>query len=81
MVTKEFIRSQMIRLEANYGQERFNITQSMFDLWVDMFKTLEPEGLKASVDEYIRTNDYPPTVSGILKIYNQKMLLINKLVL
>ena len=62
----------MQRLEQNYGVERFKITQEMFDLWVEMFKDYSSEGLKLSVDEYIQTNEYPPTVASIVKIYNAK---------
>lgn len=72
MATKGFIQAQLKKLESNYGKERFKVTQPMFDLWVDMFKEYKEEGLKVSVDEYIRTNEYPPTVASIVKIYKEK---------
>ena len=72
MANREFILAQMKRLENNYTKERFKITQQMFDLWADMLGNLEEDGIKVSVDEYIRTNEYPPTVGSIVKIYEAK---------
>lgn len=62
----------MIKLEQNYGKDRFKITQQIFDLWSEMFKDYSEEGLKVSVDEYIQTSEYPPTVASIAKIYRTK---------
>ena len=62
----------MIKLEQNYGKDRFKITQQIFDLWSEMFKDYSEEGLKVSVDEYIKTSEYPPTVASIAKIYREK---------
>lgn len=61
-----------MRLEQNYGVDRFKITLEMFNLWYEMFKDCEEEGLKVSVDEYLRTSEYPPTVASIAKIYKAK---------
>lgn len=69
---KKFLKEQMMRIETNYGKDRFQITKQMFDLWYEMFQNLDENGIKASVDEYIRTNEYPPTVASIIKIYNGK---------
>ena len=62
----------MIKLERNYGSDRFKITQQMFELWAEMFKDYSEEGFKVSVDEYIKTSEYPPTVASISKIYKEK---------
>lgn len=72
MANRNFIKAQMQRLECNYGMDRFKITKQMFELWCEMFQDLNEDGIKASVDEYIRTNEYPPSVASIMKIYSQK---------
>ncbi len=72
MVDKVFLKDQMIRLETNYGKDRFKITKQMFELWYEMFSDYDPEGIKASVSEYIRTNEFPPTVASINNIYERK---------
>lgn len=72
MASREFMQKQVKRLETNYGKERFKVTQQMFDLWADMFKDLDEDGIKVSVDEYIKTNEFPPTVASIMKIYDAK---------
>lgn len=69
---KQFLKEQMMRLEANFTTERFKITKQMFDLWYEMFKDLEEEGVRVSINEYIRTSEYPPTVASIMKIYDAK---------
>ena len=72
MASKQFIQAQLKKLESNYGKERFKVTQPMFDLWSDMFKDYNEEGLEVSVNEYILTNEYPPSVASIAKIYKVK---------
>lgn len=72
MAERIFIQQQLKRLETNYGKERFKITQPMFELWAEMFKDLDENGIKASVDEYIKTSEFPPNVASIMKIYNAK---------
>lgn len=69
---KKFLRDQMIKLETNYGKDRFKITKEMFELWYEMFKDFSEEGIKSSVNQYIRENEYPPTIAGIMKIYREK---------
>lgn len=72
MISNKFLSKQMMKLEQNYGKDRFKITQQMFDLWSDMFKDYDEEGLRVSVDEYIQTSEYPPTIGSIAKIYRAK---------
>lgn len=72
MASRAFIQAQLKKLENNFGKERFKVTQPMFNLWADMFKDYNEEGLRVSVDEYMRTNEFPPTVGSIAKIYKAK---------
>ena len=69
---KQFLKTQMMRLETNYGSDRFRITKPMFDLWMEMFADCEEAGIKASVNEYMLNNEYPPTIASIMKIYREK---------
>lgn len=69
---KGFMKTQMMRLEANYGMEKFKITKEVYELWLDMFKDVDEKGFEASVNEYIRKNEFPPTVASIMKIYITK---------
>lgn len=72
MASREFIKNQVVRLEDNYGSDRFKLTQPMFELWCEMFKDANEDGLKVSVDEYIASNEYAPNIAGIMKIYKAK---------
>lgn len=72
MASRNFIHSQILKIERNYGKDRFKVTQEMFELWNEMFKNYNEEGLRVSVDEYIKTNEYPPNVGSIAKIYKAK---------
>jgi hypothetical protein len=71
-MNKKFLQSEMMRIETNYGQDKFKITAEMFNLWWDMFKDLKEEGVKVSVTEYIKNHEYPPNIAGIMKIYTAK---------
>ena len=73
MASREFIKSQLLKLEQNYGRERFKVTQPLFELWNEMLGKLEEDGLRVSVEEYIKTNEYPPSVASIAKIYKAKL--------
>lgn len=59
------------RIEMAYPT-KIHFTQGMVDLWYEMFSELEEEGVKTSIDEYIKTNDFPPSVASIMKIYKAK---------
>ena len=72
MAGRTFIQKQLKLLEANFGNERFKVTQPLFELWAEMFKDLDEEGIRVSVNEYIKTSEYPPTVASIMKIYNAR---------
>lgn len=72
MASRQFIYSQMTKIEKNFGKERFKFTQELFEIWNDVFKDYDEEGLKKSVDECIKSSEYPPTVASIVKIYNAK---------
>ena len=71
MLDKKFLAEQMARIEANYGRDRFKITQQVFDLWFEMFSDCEKAGFKASVEKYMKTNEFAPTVAGIRKVYEE----------
>lgn len=68
---KAFLREQMIRLETNYGKDKFVITKDMFDLWYEMFQECEEEGLKLAVDRCIKENEFAPNIAGLMKYYKE----------
>lgn len=72
MAGREFIQKQLKRMEQNFGKEKFKVTQPLFELWAEMFQDLDEEGIRVSVNEYIKTSEYPPTVASIMKIYNAR---------
>jgi hypothetical protein len=71
MISKKFLLKQMSKIELNYGKERFNVTQDMFDLWYEMFSECEEEGLKMAVDKCIRENEFAPNIAGLMKYYKE----------
>lgn len=68
---KKFLRTQMIKLETNYGRDKFQITPEMFDLWYEMFSNCAEEGLKLAVDKCIMENEYAPNIAGLMKYYKE----------
>lgn len=71
MINKKFLQAQMKRIETNYGKAKFNVTQEVFDLWYEMFSKYDPNGFKVAIDEYMRTNEFPPNIAGITKTYQK----------
>lgn len=68
---KAFLREQMIKLETNYGKDKFVITKEMFDLWYEMFQDCEEEGLELAVKKCIRENEFAPNIAGLMKHYKE----------
>ena len=53
----------MIKLETNYGKDKFHISKDIFDLWFEMFAGCEEQGLKLAIEKYIRESEYPPNIA------------------
>lgn len=68
---KAFLREQMIKLETNYGKDKFVITKEMFDLWYEMFQECEEEGLELAVKKCIKENEFAPNIAGLMKHYKE----------
>ena len=68
---KKFLKDQMIKLETNYGKDKFHISKDIFDLWFEMFAGCEEQGLKLAIEKYIRESEYPPNIAGIMKCYKE----------
>ena len=79
-ITKDFLKKQMCRLETNYGKEKFRITQDIFDLWYDMFKDCNEQGLKLAVDKCIKESEFAPNIAGLMKYYRELETKHNELV-
>lgn len=71
MIDKNFLKEQMIRLELNYGKDKFKITKPMYELWFEMFKDYDPKGLKAAIDKYMMTSEFAPNVASINNTYQK----------
>ena len=68
---KAFLREQMIKLETNYGKDKFVITKEMFDLWYEMFCDCNEEGLGLAVNKCIKENEFAPNIAGLMKYYKE----------
>lgn len=68
---KAFLREQMIRLETNYGSDKFVITKDMFNLWYEMFKDCSKDNLVLAVNKCIKESEFAPNVAGIMKYYKE----------
>lgn len=66
---KAFLREQMMKLETNYGKDKFVITKEMFELWYEMFQNCEEPGLKLAVDKCIKESEFAPNIAGLMKYY------------
>lgn len=65
----KFLREQMIKLETNYGKDKFHITKEIFDLWKEMFADCNEQAFKLAVDKCIKENEFAPNIAGLMKYY------------
>jgi hypothetical protein len=68
-MTREFIKSQVAKLKQAY--EKFNINQSQFDLWCECFQMCNEKDFELAVANYIKGNEFPPTIAGVMKYYRE----------
>ena len=73
MITKDYLKAQMIRIESSYGRDRFKITKEMFSVWYGLLAGYEPQGIKAAVDECLLTSQYPPSIADVNIAYQKIM--------
>lgn len=71
MITREYLREQMTRIESSYGRERFAITPAMFKTWYGLLGDYEPQGIKAAVDKCLLTSKYPPSIADVNLAYQE----------
>ena len=65
----KFLREQMIKLETNYGKDKFHITKEIFELWKEMFADCNEQAFKLAVDKCIKENEFAPNIAGLMKYY------------
>ena len=69
MISRKFLKEQLHRLQTNYGNEKFDVTQDMFNLWYEMFENCEEDGLRLAVSNCIKENEFAPNIAGLMKYY------------
>lgn len=55
-------------------------TQDLIDLWYDMFKDCNEQGLKLAVDKCIKESEFAPNIAGLMKYYRELETKHNELV-
>lgn len=66
----KLLQEQMMKLETNYGREKFVITKDIFELWKEMFADCDIDIFKLAIDKCIKENEYAPNIATIYKYYN-----------
>ena len=56
-------------LEKAY--EKLSFTQSQVDLWYECFKDCEEKDFELAVMNYIKGNEFPPVIAGVMKYYRE----------
>ena len=68
-MTREAIKHQLEKLGLVY--ERFNISQSIFNIWAGTFRDSNEKTFERAIDEVIKHEEYPPTVATVLRYYEE----------
>ena len=68
---KELFFEQMERLDLLFPNWKVDITdEQTMRVWYSELKHLSDKEFEQNVDDYIKTNSYPPTVAGLLNPKN-----------
>jgi len=72
MLDKEVFKQQMEKLDRLYPRWGVDIEDSKtMKVWYEQFKDMSDKEFKNKVDDYIKNNQYNPTVAGILDKENE----------
>ena len=72
MLDKEVFKQQMEKLDRLYPRWGVDIEDSKtMKVWYEQFKDMSDKEFKEKVDDYIKNNQYNPTVAGILDKENE----------
>jgi len=72
MLDKEVFKQQMEKLDRLYPRWGADIEDSKtMKVWYEQFKDMSDKEFKNKVDDYIKNNQYNPTVAGILDKENE----------
>ncbi|MBP5422478.1 MAG: hypothetical protein J6Y78_08575 [Paludibacteraceae bacterium] len=69
MISKDFLKQQLIRLQTNYGSDKFDLSKTAFDLWYEMFSDCDEDGLRVAVTNCIKESEFAPNIAGLMKYY------------
>lgn len=73
MVTQKTLKEQLIKLQINYGRDKFDLSKESFNLWYEMFADCEEEALKLAINNCIKGSEYAPNIAGLMKYYKAIM--------
>ncbi|GAA4653960.1 hypothetical protein GCM10023142_10980 [Anaerocolumna aminovalerica] len=63
-------------IKAAYPTSNFLPTKESAKTWFEFLKDLDSQTCMSAVREYIRNNEFPPTIAGILKGCKEENILI-----
>lgn len=67
-MTKDEVRAMMMYLDAAYRHFYEGANQSnVLDVWADVFKDEDKDIVARACRNYVKNNQYPPTVAGIME--------------
>lgn len=69
-MTREEMKLIMHTINLAYTSNKFVVTQKSFDLWYAIIGNLDYRTTLSAVHKYIADNEYPPTIAGIKKRYD-----------
>lgn len=67
---KKFLKSEMVRIQNNYGKDKFNASQEIFDLWYDVVGDSQEDAFHDAVNECLKKNVYAPNIAGVMTYYD-----------
>ena len=71
MITKKFLKEQLLKMQTNYGKDKFDISPELFDIWYEMFADCDENGLRIAVANCIKDSEFPPNIATLMKYYRK----------
>lgn len=75
-MTAEEVGKMLKKIKSCY--QNFVLNNDVAEAWIDVFSVYENDPIIASLNRYIRSNEYCPVPASILKLYEEGKSIMNK---
>lgn len=75
-MTEEEVGKMLKKIKSCY--QNFVLNNDVIEAWIDIFSNYENDPIIASLNKYIKSNEYCPVPASIIKIYDEAKAKLDK---